>query len=109
MARLIRPRGLVAGVDACREGWVAVALGVPARAREAGGLEVTLASDFASLLERLGPVKLIAVDIPIGLPEDGFRELDREARRMAGRRGLSATASDLSRYFARTFPAFVRG
>jgi predicted RNase H-like nuclease len=73
-------RVVVAGVDACREGWVAVLL---AGRRRPG---VTVAADFATLLERIGPLEVIGVDIPIGLPKRGFRQLDLEARRLAGPR-----------------------
>jgi predicted RNase H-like nuclease len=47
---------------------------------------VTVAADFATLLERIGPVEVIGVDMPIGLPERGFRQLDLEAWRLAGPR-----------------------
>ena len=77
---------MVAGVDACRDGWVSVLLDRP----ETGAVpRVEVAGDFATLLDRIGPVEAIGVDIPIGLPQTGFRELDLEARRQAGPRGRS--------------------
>ena len=77
---------MVAGVDACRDGWVFVLLDQP----ETGAVpRVEVAGDFATLLDRIGPVEAIGVDIPIGLPQTGFRELDLEARRQAGPRGRS--------------------
>ena len=50
---------------------------------------VVLAADFAGLLERIGPARVIGVDIPIGVPERDFRGLDLVARREAGPRGHS--------------------
>ena len=51
--------------------------------------ELAPAADFATLLDRVGAAEVIGVDMPIGLPEDGFRELDLEARRRAGPSGRS--------------------
>ncbi len=77
---------MVTGVDACRDGWVFVLLD---EAGAGAAPRVEVAGDFATLLDRIGPVEVIGVDIPIGLPQTGFRELDLEARRQAGPRGRS--------------------
>jgi threonine dehydratase len=55
----------VAGVDGCPVGWIAVLLDLDGRAAP----RVVLALDFADLLARSGPFDIVAVDMPIGLPE----------------------------------------
>ena len=73
----------VAGVDACRGGWVAVVL-------ECGTFADTLfAPTFVGLLERLKDVAAIGVDIPIGLPAAGGRAADAAARVFVGPRRSS--------------------
>ena len=55
----------VAGVDGCKAGWVAVVL-----KPEASGLpEVRVHARFANLLDALPPDAIVAVDMPIGLPD----------------------------------------
>lgn len=81
-------RGLVAGADGCPGGWVCVT----ARAEESGRLtlaEVAVVADFAALLRKTRACEALAVDIPIGLSEDGRREADFEARRRIGPRRSS--------------------
>jgi predicted RNase H-like nuclease len=46
-----------------------------------GGLSWAVVDRFAGLLEACGTTCVIAVDIPIGLPDAGARCCDREARR----------------------------
>lgn len=76
----------VIGVDACRGGWVAVALAgdlVPAAARD---------TSLAALLDRfLGPQRdgTVAIDMPLGLVESGWRDADRLARGLLGPRRSS--------------------
>ena len=101
----------VLGVDACKSGWIGVALSegtVSAyAAAEIGGLVEEAAAD--------GPLAVIAVDIPIGLPDTGRRQADVLARKAVGplwpsvfmtpvRPALEApdyaTATDLSRRLA---------
>ncbi len=75
-------RLLVAGVDACPRGWVAVT-----RDGEAGRLQAVMAPDFAQLMELLRGAAVVAVDIPIGLPdrpERGGRPADLMARQLLG-------------------------
>jgi threonine dehydratase len=81
---------LVAGVDGCRGGWVAAFL--EARRGRPARLEWSVFPRFAELLEREPRPRLIAVDMPVGLPSEprsGGRECDREARRLLGRRRAS--------------------
>jgi predicted RNase H-like nuclease len=74
---------LVIGVDGAKFGWVAVFLVGGAFSRS-GRFE-----HFAALLDAGGEAKVIAVDIPIGLPEKGAREADALARKRLGARGSS--------------------
>jgi predicted RNase H-like nuclease/ADP-ribose pyrophosphatase YjhB (NUDIX family) len=75
---VLRPPAPVLGVDACPAGWVGVVLDPSLRA------SVFVAADITSLLELVREqhdVPVVAVDIPIGLPDSGGRLADAEARR----------------------------
>ncbi len=69
----------VAGADGCRGGWVAVSR------RPGKALTVTVYANADALLQALLPDHCLAVDIPIGLAEQGGRQADTEARRLLGR------------------------
>lgn len=75
----------VMGVDGARGGWVAATLssGTPP--------EIEWFADFAAVLDRARRISaaVVGVDMPIGLPSDGPRESDREARRILGPRRSS--------------------
>jgi predicted RNase H-like nuclease len=72
----------VLGVDACRAGWVGIALdGGDVRAYFAPGM-----ADLAARAAADGPVTVIAIDIPIGLPDASRRQADRLAREALGPR-----------------------
>ncbi len=79
----------IAGVDGCKGGrWIAVTASVEGF----GEAKVKLFESTAELISKLAPRTLIAIDIPIGLPErgqEGGRDADREARKLLGRRGVS--------------------
>lgn len=82
---------LVAGIDGCRAGWLAVIhpIDTPADA------QLRLYKDFAAVLDALTEAAAIAVDIPIGLPRGGLaggRPADREARAVLGERQSSVFA-----------------
>ena len=62
----------IAGVDGCRGGWLVA---------HHGGIELVTA--LTTLLARF---TLIGIDMPIGLPDDGDRAADRDARRFLGAR-----------------------
>ena len=68
----------VLGVDGCRAGWIGVVYAAD------GPAEVLVRSWFADLvadaLER-GPLHVVGVDIPIGLPDSSARQADILARR----------------------------
>jgi predicted RNase H-like nuclease len=74
---------VVAGVDACRGGWVAIVIG-------AGQFADSLfAPTFAQLLDGLEDASAVGVDIPIGLPSEGVRAADAAARAFVGPRRSS--------------------
>ncbi len=84
MSQGLRDAGHTAGgLDGCRAGWVLAALS-PAR------LAVQVVPTFAEVAARVddGALAALAVDMPIGLPDDGSRRADQEARhRLGPRRG----------------------
>src|SRR5688572_28361536 len=63
----------LAGVDGCAGGWVCVL-------EEGTRLTGLVATSFAELLNRLPADAIVAIDIPIGLPDKGARICDLEAR-----------------------------
>jgi predicted RNase H-like nuclease len=83
----------LAGVDGCPAGWV-----VALEDLENGALSVRVAPDFAGVLALEPTPALVAIDIPIGLPERGARPSDRAARALLGPGATS-----------RVFPAPPRG
>ncbi|MEV8636384.1 DUF429 domain-containing protein [Streptosporangium sp. NPDC051023] len=73
------------GVDGCKKGWVGVALGE-------GRVSAYFAArigDLVSRAEEGGALEVVAVDIPIGLPDSGRRQADVLARREVGPRWQS--------------------
>lgn len=75
----------VVGVDGCRGGWVAVALRV--RARHVINFRIQLVKLFEEVLYAWADAAAIAVDMPIGLWEEGrarARPCDRIARAVLG-------------------------
>jgi predicted RNase H-like nuclease len=68
----------VMGVDWYKAGWVAVVL--------QPGQRVLVGTDLAALIGRVDGVACVGVDMPIGLPTDGTRASDREARAFVGPR-----------------------
>jgi len=77
----------VAGVDGCKGGWFVVARDVPS-----GRTVHAYKKTFAEVLAMRESPRILAVDIPIGLPDSahrGGRACDREARRIVGARRMS--------------------
>lgn len=72
----------VLGVDACKAGWVGIAW-------SGGAVTPHYAETIAELADAAGPLAVMAVDIPIGLPDHGPREADLLARTFVGRRQSS--------------------
>ena len=69
----------IAGVDGCKAGWIAVIV-FPEAFEKA---EVKMFARFAELISQLATRSVIAIDMPIGLPErtkKGGREADWAAR-----------------------------
>jgi predicted RNase H-like nuclease len=82
----------VAGVDGCRTGWFCAL-----RETEGGKLSFQLVGSAAGLVQLRHEPAIVAIDIPIGLPDRGSRACDVEARRKLGQpRGRSV------------FPATIR-
>jgi predicted RNase H-like nuclease len=68
--------GRVLGVDGCRDGWIAVGL-------DDGFAGVYFAAGIAGLVSMAaadGALAVVAIDIPIGLPDAGYRQADVLAR-----------------------------
>jgi predicted RNase H-like nuclease len=73
---------VVAGVDACRGGWVAIVLDDDRLA------DSLFTATFAQLLDSLEQALAVCVDIPIGILDEGSRAADHAARAFVGpRRG----------------------
>jgi predicted RNase H-like nuclease/ADP-ribose pyrophosphatase YjhB (NUDIX family) len=75
---VLAPPAPVLGVDACPAGWVGVVIDPQRRA------SVFVAPDITGLVDLVRErhdVPVVAVDIPIGLPDAGGRQADAEARR----------------------------
>jgi predicted RNase H-like nuclease len=71
------------GIDGCKAGWMAVALGE-------GGVEgARVFSSLAAVLANWPDADAYAVDMPIGLPERGRRRADEAARAWVGPRASS--------------------
>ncbi|MHA3022138.1 DUF429 domain-containing protein [Mycobacterium sp. BMJ-28] len=70
----------VAGVDACRAGWVGVTL------RDGRFAGIHVAARLADLVRDIGAAAAIGVDIPLGLMDAGARGTDVAARALLGRR-----------------------
>ena len=73
------------GVDGCSKGWVGIAL---VGDRVAGLFAPTIA-ELEADARKLGEIAVIAVDMPIGLPDSGARKADAKARRFVGPRASS--------------------
>ena len=72
--------GRVLGVDACRRGWIAVA----ADDAVTGAYFAADIQELVALAHADGPLAVIAVDMPIGLPDRGQRQADMLARAQIG-------------------------
>jgi predicted RNase H-like nuclease/ADP-ribose pyrophosphatase YjhB (NUDIX family) len=75
---LLAPDVPVLGVDACPGGWVGVVLDTERRARVF--VDATI-SGLVALVRESVPVGVVAIDIPIGLPDSSGRLADSQARK----------------------------
>lgn len=92
-AATLSPERPVLGVDACPAGWVGVLLGPDGRptVHVAGSI-----SALVRLVRETAEPVVVAIDIPIGLPDHGGRRADVQARReLAGK--ASSVFSTLTR------------
>lgn len=80
-----------AGADGCRKGWVWIAR------RDGGAIDAGCAGSAAELIASVPRLRVLAIDVPIGLPESGARACDQQARALLGARRSSV------------FPAPLRG
>jgi predicted RNase H-like nuclease len=71
---------VVAGTDGCPAGWICIA-----RDLRTGGIAASLYRCALDLINQQPSPKIVTVDIPIGLPNAGPRQCDREARARLGR------------------------
>ena len=77
----------IAGVDGCKGGWIAVyALHEDGELKD---LECRVEEEFEDVMACPAPLDVVAVDMPIGLSEDGKRACDTAARRVLGKRHSS--------------------
>lgn len=78
------------GVDACKAGWIGIAL-------SQGTLSAYTAAEIGVLVEDAsssGPLSMIAIDIPIGLPDMSRRQADLLAHKAVGPRWASVFMTD---------------
>lgn len=75
----LAPTAPVLGVDACSGGWVGVVLDTDLRARVFMARTIT---ELVDLVRGATSVAVVAIDIPIGLPDSTGRRADAEARRV---------------------------
>lgn len=79
---LVDPAPRIAGVDGCRNGWVAVV-------KDADGIRARIVATPSELHALFDQAAVVAIDIPIGLAESGPRACDHHARRYLPRRASS--------------------
>jgi predicted RNase H-like nuclease len=77
----------VLGVDGCRSGWVGVVL-TPGRP-VAGVLGATIATVVEAAGAAAGTLQAVGIDMPIRLPEAGYRQAELAARLHLGRKASS--------------------
>ena len=82
------PPTLAVGVDGCRIGWIAAfGFGSGDRATRTGLCLFHTAADIVRWRDRQAEPPVVAIDVPIGLPDRiGDRPCDTAARRLLGRR-----------------------
>jgi cyanase len=80
----------VTGVDACRNGWVAVDLDDDGLLDGRAGIRVGPA--LGALLGGTAAGQVVGIDMPLGLLAEGWRAADRDARALLGARRSSVFA-----------------
>ena len=72
-------------MDACKTGWVGIVLDC----RRTSAYHASTIVELVSAAEAAGELAVVAIDIPIGLPDAGRRRADVQARKMVGPRWSS--------------------
>ena len=85
---------IAVGIDGCKAGWMAVAIGPD------GVVDARVFTELTAVLAAFAEADAFAVDMPIGLPERGRRRADEEAHRFVGPRRSSV-------FFAPPRPALL--
>lgn len=70
---------LVCGVDGCPDGWITVTHDL-----RSGAFGWSVVPSLLALMAPRGSPRVVALDIPIGLPDVGARECDMKARKLLG-------------------------
>ncbi|MEY3137054.1 MAG: hypothetical protein RL580_786 [Pseudomonadota bacterium] len=70
---------VVAGIDGCSAGWLCLT-----RDKLAGTVSLHLLPHIGDLLSLVPTPHIVAIDVPIGLPESGQRACDQLTRKMLG-------------------------
>ncbi len=86
---------MIAGADACRAGWVVV---VEVEGRVWSGCYSTA----SEILDALPHLQVLAIDIPIGIPDAGSRDCDIEARKLLKHRRNSVFPAPVRATFSAT-------
>ena len=81
---------MIFGVDGCPAGWICISKNF-----QTGELESALHPNIQDLMGQLSPLDILAIDIPIGLSENGPRECDKIARRLLGSRACCVFSAPL--------------
>jgi predicted RNase H-like nuclease len=79
------PGSRVLGVDACKAGWIGIALG----SGHVAAYTAARIDELVAAVSADGRVEVVAIDIPIGLPDAGTRQADQLARAVVGARWSS--------------------
>lgn len=82
--RYARVMSWIAGVDGCRAGWFRVCCNT-----KSGEIVFDVVASVEDLVDRAPAPAIVAIDIPIGLPDSGSRDCDRLARECLGVRRSS--------------------
>jgi predicted RNase H-like nuclease len=88
-ASRMTPGVMVAGIDGCAGGWVVVTV----EADGGASRSINRVDDLSGIVADLdsGRLGAVAIDIPIGLPDEGSRRCDLEARKLIGPRRSSVS------------------
>jgi len=71
---------IIGGADGCKSGWIVVTKDL-----DSGEITWRVCAEASDFILKEPFLDIVAIDIPIGLPEIGARECDRKARQLLGR------------------------